>query len=62
MLSTCALHHQHTGEIIISILLLQDLLAIAVLLLLEGLGGRGASVQGLGLLIITCRCCWGSLI
>ena len=53
LLPTRALHHQHTGEIIISILLLQDLLAIAVLLLLEGLGGRGSSVQGLGLLIIT---------
>ena len=53
LLPTRALHHQHTGEIIISILLLQDLLAIAVLLLLEGLGGRGSSLQGLGLLIVT---------
>lgn len=53
LLPTRTLHHQHTGEIIISILLLQDLLAIAVLLLLEGLGGRGSSMQGLGLLIIT---------
>ncbi len=53
LLPTRTLHHQHTGEIIISILLLQDLLAIAVLLLVEGLGGRGSSLQGLGLLIIT---------
>jgi len=53
LLPTRTLHHQHTGEIIISILLLQDLLAIAVLLLLEGLGGRGSSLQGLGLLIVT---------
>ncbi|HUM92130.1 MAG TPA: cation:proton antiporter [Candidatus Competibacter sp.] len=53
LLPTRTLHHQHTGEIIISILLLQDLLAIMVLLLLEGLGGRGSSLQGLGLLIIT---------
>ena len=53
LLPTRTLHHQHTGEIIISILLLQDLVAIAVLLLLEGLGGRGSSIQGLGLLIIT---------
>lgn len=29
------------------------MLAIAVLLLLEGLGGRGSSLQGLGLLIVT---------
>ena len=53
LLPTRTLHHQHTGEIIISILLLQDMLAIAVLLLLEGLGGRGSSLQGLGLLIVT---------
>jgi Kef-type K+ transport system membrane component KefB len=53
LLPTRTLHHQHTGEVIISILLLQDLLAIAVLLLLEGLGGRGSSLQGLGLLIVT---------
>jgi len=52
LLPTRTLHHQHTGEIIISILLLQDLLAIAVLLLLEGLGGRGSSLRGLGLLIV----------
>ncbi|MCB1771868.1 MAG: cation:proton antiporter, partial [Candidatus Competibacteraceae bacterium] len=53
LLPTRTLHHQHTGEIIISILLLQDLLAIAILLLIEGLGGRGSSLQGLGLLIVT---------
>jgi Kef-type K+ transport system, predicted NAD-binding component len=38
LLPTTVLHHQHTGEIIISVLLLQDLMAIVVLLLLEGLG------------------------
>lgn len=53
LLPTRTLHHQHTGEIIISILLLQDLLAIAILVLVEGLGGRNSSLQGLGLLIIT---------
>ena len=62
LLPTRTLHHQHTGEIIISILLLQDLLAIAVLLLLEGLGGRGSSVQGAGLLIITLPMLLGSPI
>jgi Kef-type K+ transport system membrane component KefB len=31
------LHHRHTGEIIISVLLLQDLIAIVVLLALQGL-------------------------
>ena len=53
LLPTRALHHQHIGEIIISVLLLQDLLAIALLVLVEGLGGRGSSLQGLGLLLIT---------
>lgn len=38
LLPTTTLHHRHTGEIIISVLLLQDLLAIIVLLLLQGYG------------------------
>lgn len=35
LLPTTILHHQHTGELLISILLLQDIIAIAVLLILE---------------------------
>ena len=35
LLPTTVLHHQHVGEIIISILLLQDILAIVLLLLIE---------------------------
>ena len=38
LLPTSALHHQHMGNIIVSILLLQDLAAILILLLLRGLG------------------------
>lgn len=38
LLPTTILHHRHTGQIIISVLLLQDLLAILVLLLLQGYG------------------------
>lgn len=34
LLPTTVLHHQHTGEIIISILLLQDIIAIFILMLL----------------------------
>jgi Kef-type K+ transport system membrane component KefB len=41
LLPTLVLHHQRTGELIISVLLLQDLIAIAVLLLVRFLG-RGA--------------------
>jgi len=39
LLPTTVLHHQRMGEIMISILLLQDFLAIAVLLLLRGAKG-----------------------
>jgi Kef-type K+ transport system membrane component KefB len=38
LIPTTVLHHQHTGEIIISILLLQDIIAIVLLLVLEGSG------------------------
>lgn len=38
LLPTTILHHRHTGQIIISVLLIQDLIAIVVLLLLEGYG------------------------
>ncbi|MDX1606725.1 MAG: cation:proton antiporter [Candidatus Competibacterales bacterium] len=51
LLPTTALHHQHTGELIISILLLQDLIAIAILLLLAGFGSSGFSWASLGLLL-----------
>jgi Kef-type K+ transport system membrane component KefB len=36
LLPTTVLHHQHTGEIMISVLLMQDLIAILVLLLIHG--------------------------
>lgn len=38
LLPTTILHHRHTGQIIISVLLIQDLLAILILLLLQGYG------------------------
>ena len=38
LLPTTVLHHKHTGEVIISILLIQDLIAIIVLLLLQTAG------------------------
>ena len=42
LLPTSALHHQRMGELIVSILLLQDMLAILVLLALEGLGNKNS--------------------
>jgi Kef-type K+ transport system membrane component KefB len=53
LLPTTALHHQHTGEIIISILLLQDLLAIAILLIIGGFSDGQSSLQSAGLLLIS---------
>jgi Kef-type K+ transport system membrane component KefB len=44
LLPTTVLHHRHTGEIIISVLLLQDLLAILILLLLQARGEGGMPV------------------
>jgi hypothetical protein len=40
LLPTTILHHQRTGEVIISILLLQDLIAIVLLLIVRG-GSQG---------------------
>ena len=41
LLPSTTLHHKHTGQIIISILLIQDLIAIVILLLLQGYGKGG---------------------
>lgn len=41
LLPTTQLHHQHTGEVIISILLLQDMIAIVLLVLLHAFTGGG---------------------
>lgn len=38
LLPTTILHHQHTGEVMISVLLMQDLIAVVVLLILHGAG------------------------
>ncbi len=40
LLPTSTLHHQHMGEIIVSILLLQDMLAVVVMLVLQGMGSE----------------------
>ena len=44
LLPTTILHHQRTGEVIISILLLQDLLAIVLLLVVEGASKGGMPI------------------
>jgi Kef-type K+ transport system membrane component KefB len=40
LLPTTVLHHKHVGELVVSLLLIQDLLAILAILLLNGLGAR----------------------
>lgn len=52
LLPTTTLHHQHTGEIMISLLLLQDLLAIVVLILLRAMTLGGNIVMDVGLVVI----------
>jgi Kef-type K+ transport system membrane component KefB len=52
LLPTTVLHHKHAGEMIVSILLLQDLIAIVVLLLLQGVDSQGSSLMDFGLLIL----------
>jgi Kef-type K+ transport system membrane component KefB len=49
---TTELHHRHTGEIIISILLLQDFIAILLLILLQASGSKHALTMDLGMLIV----------
>ena len=41
LLPTTALHHRHIGEIVISLLLIQDLIAIVALIVLAGLDAQG---------------------
>jgi Kef-type K+ transport system membrane component KefB len=48
LLPTTTLHQQHTGEVMISILLLQDILAILALLALQAFGGEGDLLFELG--------------
>jgi Kef-type K+ transport system membrane component KefB len=52
LLPTTTLHHRHTGQIIISVLLIQDLIAIVILLLLQGYGKGGNLVVDIALQLV----------
>ncbi len=52
LLPTTALHHRHVGQVMISILLLQDIIAIAILLFLEGFSSAGIEWQQAGKLAV----------
>jgi Kef-type K+ transport system membrane component KefB len=53
LLPTTALHHRHVGQVMISILLLQDILAIGILLFLEGLSETGMEWQQVAILALS---------
>jgi Kef-type K+ transport system membrane component KefB len=57
LLPTTVLHHKHTGEVIISVLLLQDFIAILVMLVLQGMQSAGVELidvvlKDIGLLLL----------
>lgn len=51
LLPTTVLHHRHMGEVIISVLLLQDLIAIVVMLMVQSPGTSGISLLEIGWLV-----------
>lgn len=52
LLPTTVLHHQHTGELMISVLLMQDIIAIVVLLVLQSLAKPSFGFSEIGVTII----------
>ena len=53
LLPTTVLHHRHIGEIVVSLLLIQDLIAIIVLIFLASYGGSfAATLASLGTVIL----------
>jgi len=53
LLPTTALHHRHTGQMIISVLLIQDLIAIIILLMLQGYGKNDQLLVDITMQILT---------
>lgn len=54
LLPTTVLHHQHTGELMISVLLMQDIIAIVVLLVLKAASGTDVTVSHVSLILLAC--------
>lgn len=54
LLPTTVLHHRHIGEIVVSMLLIQDLVAILALILLAGYGDSlGETLASLGIVLLS---------
>lgn len=51
LLPTTILHHQHTGEVMISVLLMQDIIAIVILILING-ANKGGGLSWDDLLLV----------
>jgi Kef-type K+ transport system membrane component KefB len=52
LLPTTALHHKHSGELMVGMLLMQDFLAIAVLLILLSASSSGSGMSSLAISIV----------
>lgn len=52
LLPTTVLHHKHTGEVIVSVLLLQDLIAIVVLLAFQAMSSDQSTMLELAKLVV----------
>jgi len=52
LLPTTILHHQHTGEVMISVLLMQDVIAIVILILINGANKSGGALSFEDLLLV----------
>lgn len=52
LLPTTVLHHKHTGEVIISVLLLQDLIAIVVLLAFQAVSSEQSAMLEIAKLVV----------
>jgi Kef-type K+ transport system membrane component KefB len=53
LLPTTVLHHRHVGEIVVSLLLIQDLIAIIALILLASYGGSlTETMESLGMVLV----------
>ena len=53
LLPTSTLHHQRLGEMIVAILLLQDIIAIGVILFIQGFAGSTNPLVDVGVLLVT---------
>lgn len=53
LLPTTALHHRHMGQVMVSILLLQDILAIVILVFLEAFSSAAIDWTRIGLLAVS---------